>query len=88
MRSADEQEEFLERGRFGEGDQSPASIRVDRLFWIGLLFLIAAGAILGSPVVFRIGRDDGGPFFMMGFIAAGGIGIVLCTCGLLRMRSR
>lgn len=89
MRSADEQTEFLEHGRFGEGDQSPTRVKVDRLFWIGLLFLVASGAILASAIVFRIGRDDGGPLFVMGFIAAGGLGVVLCSapvacyaCGL------
>jgi len=63
MRSPQEENEFLERGRFGEGEQSPSRIRVDGFLWIGLLFLAAAGACLGSTVVFRIGRDDGGPFF-------------------------
>ncbi|HZQ55713.1 MAG TPA: hypothetical protein VFB14_26180 [Bryobacteraceae bacterium] len=88
MRPADEQKEFLEHAQFGEGKQSLTHTKVDRLFWIGLLFLVAAGAILGSAVVFKIGRDDGGPLFMMGFIAAGAVGTVLCICGLVRMQSK
>jgi hypothetical protein len=88
MRSPEQQDDFLEHGRFGEGEQAPKRSSVDRLVWIGLLFLAAAGALLGSAVVFKIGRDDGGPFFVMGSIAAGSVGTVLCLLGLLRMRSR
>ncbi len=63
MRPADEQKEFLEHAQFGEGKQSLTHTKVDRLFWIG-------------------------PLFMMGFIAAGAVGTVLCICGLVRMQSK
>ena len=88
MRSPEEQEEFLEHGRFGEGPQEVATARIGKVLWIGLSFLFAAAALLGSAVGFKIGRDDGGPFFVMGFIAASAVGIVLCVWGLVRMRSR
>jgi hypothetical protein len=88
MRSPKEQEEFLEHGRFGEGPQSIRRPRIDQFLWIGVIFLFAAGALLGSAVVFNIGRDDGGPFFVMGSIAASTLGGVLCVWGLIRMRTQ
>jgi hypothetical protein len=87
MRSPEEQEDFLKHGRFGEGSQTIARSKIDKVLCIGLALLLAGGALLGSAVVFRIGRDDGGPFFLMGFIAATAVGIVLCVWGLVRMRS-
>jgi hypothetical protein len=88
MRGPERQKEFLEHGRFGEGEESIARTKVDRLLRIGLIFLLAGAVILGSTVVFGIGRDDGGPLFVMGFITSGVVGVVLCVCGLVRMRSR
>ena len=89
MRDAKKQEEFLEHGRFGEGEETAAGTKVDPLFLTGLLFLLAAAAVIVAPtVVFGPGRFDGGPFFLMVFIASGTVGVVLCICGLVRMRSR
>ena len=88
MRSSQQQEEFLRRGRFGEGEETIARTKVNRLVWYGLSFLVAACALIHSAVVFGIGRDDGGPFFVMGFIVLGAVGMVLCLRGLVRMRSR
>jgi hypothetical protein len=88
MRSPEEQEDFLKHGRFGEGTHTVTRRpKIDKVLWIGLAFLAASGALLGSAIVFRIGRDDGGPFFLMGFIAASAVGVVLCVWGLARMRS-
>lgn len=85
MRSAEEQEEFLEHARFGEGAHVNTRSKIHRLVWAGLALLLVGGAILGTAVVFDIGRDDGGPFFVMGFIAAGAVGVVLCFWGLVDM---
>lgn len=87
MRSPEEQEDFLKHGRFGEGTQTIARPKIDKVFWIGVAFLLVGGTLLGSAVVFRIGRDDGGPLFFMGFIAASAVGVLLCIWGLTRMRS-
>jgi len=84
MRSTEEQEDFLEHGRFGEGTRK--RVRVDQLVWIGLLFLLVGAALFGSVVVFNIGRDDGGPLFVQGSIVASAIGLVVCIWGLFRMR--
>ncbi len=87
MRSPEEQEDFLKHGRFGEGARRMYRPKIDKVFGIGLAFLLVGAALLGSSVVFRIGRDDGGPFFFMGFIAASAVGVLFCICGLTRMRS-
>jgi hypothetical protein len=87
MRSPEEQEDFLKHGRFGEGTYTLARPKIDKFLWIGLAFLVAGAALLGSAIVFKIGRDDDGPFFLMGFIAASAVAVVLCVWGLARMRS-
>jgi hypothetical protein len=87
MRSGEEQEDFLEHGRFGEGAESITRAKVDRLVWIGLLLLLAGGALLGSIAVFKIGRDDGGRFFVLRCIVASAVGVVLCIWGLARTRT-
>ena len=88
MRSPEEQEDFLEHGRFGEGTRTMARARVDQLVWIGLVILVAGGALLGSAALFNIGRGDGGPFFVLGSIVAAAVGVILCIWGFVRMRSR
>jgi drug/metabolite transporter (DMT)-like permease len=85
MRSPREQEDFLEHGRFGEGDQKLHHTRVDRLVWIGLFFIVAGCACLGSAVIFGIGRDDGGPFFVYGFILGIAVGAAFCLIGFVRV---
>ena len=85
MRSHEKQENFLEHGRFGEDAQSMASAKVDQLIsTIGLLFLVAAGALL--VVASEIGKKVV-PFFVYGFIVASAIGVVLVIWGNFRMRS-
>ena len=88
MRSPQEQGDFLEHGRFGEGDQNLNRTKVDRLVWVGLLFIATAATCFGSAVLFRIGRDDGGPFFVIGSILGTVTGTVFCVYGFVRMRSR
>ncbi len=93
MRSPEEQEQFLEHGRFGEGAQAITCAKIHLLVWIGLTFLLVGAALLGWAVVFKVGRDDGGPLFVMGFIvmgfiAASVVGVALCIWGLVHMRSR
>ena len=79
MRSPEEQSDFLEHGRFGEGAQTIALPKIDEVLWISFAFLLIGGVLLGSVVAFRIGRDDGGPIFLTGFIAASGVRLVLCV---------
>jgi hypothetical protein len=86
VRSPQEQDEFLERGRFGEGDE--ARNGVHRLVWIGLLSIVAGGTCLGAAVLFQIGRDDGGPFLIIGMLVGVVVGITCIIIGLVRMRSR
>ena len=88
MRSPEEQEDFLEHGRFGEGDQNLARTKLQVLVWIGLLFFAIAAACFGSIIAFQVGRDDGGPLLVQGAILALAIGAVLCTVGLVKMRSK
>jgi hypothetical protein len=84
MRSPDEQEEFLEHGRFGEGNRSLTLAGVPAFVKIGLAFIGVGCACIGAMVLFHIGRDDGGPFFVMGSILCGVVGAGLCLCGLVR----
>jgi len=88
MRSPQEQEDFLEHGRFAEGEQSLGRTRVDRFVWLGLLSIATAGACFGSAVLFQVGRDDGGPFVVMGSILALAVGVTFCVVGFVRMRSK
>ena len=88
MRDTERQEEFLEHGRFGEGEEALTRTKVGRLLWIGLFCLFAAAITFGSVVVFDIGRDDGGPLLVMGSIALAAIGLIFSACGSVRMRSR
>ena len=50
----DEQEQFLEHGRSGEGTHTIARPKIDKVLWIGLAFIVAGGALLGSAIVFKI----------------------------------
>lgn len=89
MRHSEEQKEFLERGRFGEGEVTLARTKVDGFFGTGLVFLIAAVAtIFGPTVLFGQGGTGGGYVILAVFIASATIGILLCICGLVRMRAR
>ena len=80
MRDTERQEEFLEHGRFGEGEEALTRTKIGRL--------LAAAITFGSVVVFDIGRDDGGPLLVMGSIALAAIGLIFSACGSVRMRSR
>jgi len=87
MREAERQKEFLERGRFGECED--ARTKVDPLFGTGLLFLLAAFAVIFVPsVVYGPGGSGGGYFSLVAFVASGTVGVLLCICGLVRMGSR
>jgi hypothetical protein len=86
MRSAERQSEFLEHERFG-GEETLTPTKVDQLLWIGLPFLLGAGVAFGSAVVLGIGRDDGGPFFVMAPLppvpsASCSVSEGHCVCGL------
>jgi hypothetical protein len=86
MRSPEEQQEFLEHGRYGEGVQAPKRIHLHRLVRAGLLSLFAGGTLFGLMIALNIGRDDGGPLFFMGSNAFSAVGVALCIAGLVRMR--
>ena len=49
MSSPDEQEEFLQHGRFGEGQEVPARMRGARVRHAGLILIIAAAIVFFSP---------------------------------------
>jgi hypothetical protein len=83
MRSPDEQEEFLEHGRFGQGKQRHTRARVPALVKTGLAFIGVGCACIGAMALFHIGRDDGGPFFVMGSILCGVVGAIFCLGGLV-----
>jgi len=61
VRSAQEQEDFLNRGRFGDGVPSQIRTAFSRLVIIGFAFIALALLFMSTAVVFKIGRDDGGP---------------------------
>jgi hypothetical protein len=88
MRSPQEQEEYLEHGRFGDGKPNLTCARVSPMVVVGLLFVAAGGALMPVAALLGIGRDDGGPFFVMGAIVSGTIGVALCLLGLVTKRTR
>ncbi|HEY1756066.1 MAG TPA: hypothetical protein VGG72_11760 [Bryobacteraceae bacterium] len=67
MRSPEEQEEFLTRGRFGEEKVSKAPFPVP--VKIGLLIIFTAVALVAYPLLFESGRNS-----------HGGIGYVSLLC--------
>ncbi len=79
MRNAEKQEEFLKRGRFGEGEETLARTKVDPLFYTGLLSLLTAVVAILVP---------GGYYSLLAFVALGVTGVLLCISGVVRMRSR
>ncbi len=88
MHTPEERDEFLEHGRFGEGEHSIYRTRVDPIVWLGLPLLVAAGAYLGLSGILGIGRDPGGPPLFLASILAGSLGALLCVVGLVRMGTR
>jgi hypothetical protein len=92
MRSPGEQEDFLERGRFGEGESSVPAVQIPTLAKIGLVLIGIGCACIGVIVIFQIGRDDGGPFLVMGSILCGIMGVGCClgswVRGLVGKRTR
>jgi hypothetical protein len=86
MRSPEEQEDFLERGRFGQSDQTQNHIGIDPFVWAGLLFIVAGCACWGSLALFHIGGHDsaGLPFFW-GVILGIAAGVCCCLFGFVRM---
>ena len=85
MRSPREQEDFLERGRFND-DQVRS--RLNPPLMAGLLLIAAGATCLGVAALFHIGRDDGGPFLLLGALMAFVLGIALAAFGLWRMSRR
>jgi hypothetical protein len=77
MRSPREQEDFLERGRFGEGKQAPTS-PVPPLVGLGLFFIAVGCACLAAIVLLQLGRDDDGTLFLQRAILSGLAGVVCC----------
>lgn len=75
MRSPQEQEEFLKHPRFGEGNPSQIRTAFSKSVIIGFAMIAIGFLFIGSAVIFNIGRDDGGPLFMMGFIVSLIIGL-------------
>lgn len=75
VRSPQEQEDFLKHGRFGEGSPSQIRTAFSKSVIIGSAMIILGFLFIGTAVIFKIGRDDGGPLFMMGFFASLIIGL-------------
>src|ERR1700733_13069317 len=75
MRSPDEQEEFLEHGRFGEGKRSGGPM--PPLVRIALLLVLAAILFVAYPLLFEAGRSShGGIFYIVGamYLAIAAVG--------------
>jgi hypothetical protein len=70
VRKPEEQEEFLQHGRFGEGRPSQLRTAFSTPVIVGIAFIVLGFVMIGIAVVFKIGRDDGGPFFLMGFFGS------------------
>jgi hypothetical protein len=83
MRSPKEQDDFLEHGRFGEGAPSLIRTAFSTPVIIGLVLIALGSALAGIAVLLGIGRDDGGPFFLMGFFLCVGVGSGFCLWGLV-----
>jgi hypothetical protein len=84
-RSSEEQQHFLERERFGERRGLLADT-IPRSGWVragfGLSFV--GIALVVAPALARIGRDDGGPFFLIGAMASVACGIGCFLVAVLR----
>jgi len=83
MRSSREQNEFLEHGRFGERTPSLIRSTFSRPMLIGLVLIALGVARIAIAALFGIGRDDGGPLFLMGFFLSASLGLGFCIWGLL-----
>ena len=70
MRKPQDQEDFLTRGRFGDGCQSQMRTGFSWPVIIGSAFIVLGFLFIVIASLFKIGRDDGGPFFAMGFFAS------------------
>src|SRR6185437_14817055 len=85
MRSSEEQQHFLEHERFGEqkpgllGSAFPKAATVRS----GLLAVGLGLLTFMVPVLLHIGRDDGGPFFLMASLALICLGALLCGIRLV-----
>lgn len=86
MRTPDEQEDFLARGRFGNNRRALFRDLVPHSWLLrsGLALIIAGVAAFLVVVVSGGGLEDTGPLFTT-LIAAGGIslGILLCLAALV-----
>jgi hypothetical protein len=51
---------------------------------IGLVLIAIGIALIGIALLFGIGRDDGGPFFVMGCILSVALGFAFFLWGFLR----
>jgi hypothetical protein len=89
MRSSDQQDDFLQHGRFGEGPQTLSRRRVHPPLWIGLVCFGAAAIFVGVIKVFQIGGHDvGGLDLLYASILAVAVGVIFSIAGLFQMRSR
>ncbi|MGH9653323.1 MAG: hypothetical protein ACRD6B_07635 [Bryobacteraceae bacterium] len=89
MRAPDEQEDFLERGRFGEGKQRVGGNTLNPLVKWALIFFGITIVCIAVPVVLSIGRDDGGPFFLQGAMLCVLLGVgFLIDAGVRALHNR
>ena len=78
MRSAGEQEEFLEHGRFGETNRNRnLSVRVPKLVIAGLFFLAVGISVLAIVWIFDIGEAEG-VLYLYGAALSGLVGLMCC----------
>jgi|HubBroStandDraft_3_1064219.scaffolds.fasta_scaffold914727_1 hypothetical protein len=88
MRSPEEQDDFLEHGRFNESRAKSDWSAFSTPVTIGLILVVIGFACIGIGVLFGIGRDDGGPFLLMGFILSVAAGCGLFLWALVRKLMR
>jgi uncharacterized membrane protein YjjP (DUF1212 family) len=88
MRSPQEQDDFLEHGRFDERRAKFDRPAFSTPVTIGLVLVAIGFACIGIAVLFGIGTDDGGPFLVMGFIVSMTAGAALFLWALVRKLMR
>ncbi|GEM_PF-6802309 len=87
-KSPEEQEDFLQHGRFGEG-QPKVRRPLSPLVKAAMVCFGLAIVSIAVPVLLHIGRDDGSPFFLLGaiFCFAQGLAFAI-TAGVRELLSR
>lgn len=85
MRSREEQQHFLDHERFGEQKLRlfRSAIPKTAIARLGLLAVVLGLLIFILPVLLHIGRDDGGPLFLMASSALICLGALLCGISLV-----